>query len=75
MDQLSWHHAYNEAFRRLGPIPAVLHIDTLKTGVSHGAGPWGQPNAAYLGYARTVGCHVDACLPRFPEHKRKVRFG
>jgi hypothetical protein len=39
MDQLSWHHAYNEAFRRLGPIPAVLHIDTLKTGVSHGAGP------------------------------------
>jgi transposase len=27
MDQLSWHRAHNEAFRRLGGIPAVLRID------------------------------------------------
>src|SRR5262245_26779763 len=72
MDQLSWHHAHNEAFRRLGGIPAVLRIDNLKTGVAHGAGPWGQLNAAYLSYARAVGFHVDACLPRRPEHKGKV---
>ena len=32
MDQLSWHHAHNEAFRRLGGLPAVLRIDNLKTG-------------------------------------------
>jgi transposase len=39
MNQLNWHHAHNEAFRRLGGIPAVLRIDNLKTGVSVGAGP------------------------------------
>lgn len=72
MDQLSWHHAHNEAFRRLGGIVAVLRIDNLKTGVSRGAGPWGEINPAYLAYARAVGCHVDACLPRCPQHKGKV---
>ncbi len=72
MDQLSWHHAHNEAFRRLGGIPAVLRIDNLKTGVARGAGPWGEVNEAYRAYARAVGFHVDACLPRCPEHKGKV---
>jgi hypothetical protein len=72
MDQLSWHHAHNEAFRRLGGIPAVLRIDNLKTGVAHGAGPWGEVNVAYRAYANAVGFHVDACLPRCPEHKGKV---
>lgn len=72
MDQLSWHHAHNEAFRRLGGVAAVLRIDNLKTGVAKGAGPWGEVNPAYLAYARAVGCHVDACLPRCPEHKGKV---
>jgi transposase len=72
MDQLSWHQAHNEAFRRIGGIPAVLRIDNLKTGVSHGAGPWGEVNEAYGAYARAVGFHVDACLPRRPEHKGKV---
>jgi transposase len=37
MDQLAWHHAHTEAFRRLGGVPAVLRIDNLKTGVGHGA--------------------------------------
>jgi transposase len=72
MDQLSWHKAHNEAFRRLGGVPAVLRIDNLKTGVATGAGPWGQVNAAYRAYAQAVGFHVDACLPRCPEHKGKV---
>jgi transposase len=72
MDQLCWHHAHNEAFRRLGGVPAVLRIDNLKTGVARGAGPWGQINEAYLAYAKAVGFHVDACLPRCPEHKGKV---
>jgi Integrase core domain len=72
MDQLSWHRAHNEAFRRLGGIPAVLRIDNLKTGVAKGAGPWGEINEAYLAYAKAVGFHIDACLPRSPEHKGKV---
>jgi len=72
MDQLSWHQVHNEALRRLGGVPAVLRIDNLKTGVAHGAGPWGEVNAAYQAYARAVGFHVDACLPRCPEHKGKV---
>ncbi len=72
MDQLSWHKVHNEAFRRLDGIPAVLRIDNLKTGVAKGAGPWGEINPAYLAYAKAVGFHVDACLPRSPEHKGKV---
>lgn len=72
MDQLSGHQVHNEALRWLGGVPAVLRIDNLKTGVARGAGPWGEVNAAYQAYARAVGCHVDACLPRCPEHKGKV---
>jgi transposase len=72
MDQLSWHHAHNEAFRRLGGVPAVVRLDNLKTAIAHGAGPWGEINPAYLAYARAVGFHIDACLPRAPEHKGKV---
>jgi len=72
MDQLAWHHAHNEAFRRLGGVPAVVRIDNLKTGIAAGAGPWGRVNPAYQSYARCVGFHVDACLPRCPEDKGKV---
>jgi transposase len=72
MDQLAWHHAHTEALRRLGGVPAVLRIDNLKTGVARGAGPWGQVNDAYRRYARALGFHVDACLPRCPEDKGKV---
>jgi transposase len=72
MDQLAWHHAHTEAFRRLGGVPAVLRIDNLKTGVGHGAGPWGQVNEAYRSYANSLGFHIDACLPRCPEDKGKV---
>jgi transposase len=72
MDQLNWHHAHNEAFRRLGGVVAVVRIDNLKTGIVHGAGPSGEINPAYKCYANTVGFHVDACLPFCPEHKGKV---
>jgi transposase len=72
MDQLAWHHAHTEAFRRLGGVPAVLRIDNLKTGVGTGAGPWGAVNDAYRSYANGLGFHVDACLPRCPEDKGKV---
>lgn len=71
-DQLAWHHCHNEALRRVGGVPAVLRIDNLKTGISRGAGPWGEVNPAYRSYARAVGFHVDACLPRSPQHKGKV---
>jgi hypothetical protein len=46
MGQLAWHHAHNEAFRRIGGIPAVLRIDNLKTAIARGAGPWGRINPA-----------------------------
>jgi transposase len=72
MDQLAWHHAHNEAFRRFNGIPAVVRLDNLKTGIVRGAGPWGQINEAYRGYARAVGFHIDACLPEAPEDKGKV---
>lgn len=72
MDQLAWHHAHTEAFRRLGGVPAVVRIDNLKTGVGQGAGPWGQVNPAYQSYANSLGFHIDACLPRCPEDKGKV---
>ena len=72
MDQLAWQTAHNEAFRRLGGVPAVLRIDNLKTGIIRGAGPWGEINETYRTYARSVGFHVDACLPRSPEDKGKV---
>lgn len=72
MDQLAWQHAHLEAFRRLGGVAAVLRIDNLKTGVTRGAGPWGQINDSYRAFARALGFHVDACLPRCPEDKGKV---
>jgi hypothetical protein len=72
MDQLHWHHAHNGAFRRLGGVPAVLRIDNLKTGVARGAGPWGERNESYVNDSHAAGFHIDACLPRCPEHKGKV---
>lgn len=72
MNQTSWHHAHNEAFKRLGGIPAVVRIDNLKTGVSKGAGAWGEVNKSYASYAREVGFHVDPCPVRHPEAKGKV---
>lgn len=72
MDQLSWHHAHNEAFKRLGGVPAVNRIDNLKTGIGRGAGAWGDVNAQYRTYARTMGFHVDACQPREPQQKGKT---
>lgn len=72
MDQLAWHHCHNEAFRRLGGVAASNRIDNLKTGVSRGAGAWGQVNPQYHAYARAMGFHVDACEPRAPEQKGKA---
>jgi transposase len=74
-DQLAWHHAHNEGFRRLGGIPATVRIDNEKTGVVRGAGPWGELNPSYRRYARTVRFHIDACLPRSPQAKGKVERG
>lgn len=71
-DQLGWHHCHNEGFRRLDGVFAVARIDNLKTGIGTGAGPWGEVNDAYRSYARSVGFHVDACLPKAPEDKGKV---
>jgi transposase len=72
MEQLAWHRCHNEAFRRLGGVAAVNRIDNLKTGMSRGAGPWGEINPQYRAYARAMGFHVDACEPRAPEQKGKA---
>lgn len=72
MDQLAWHRCHNEAYKRLGGVAAVNRIDNLKTGISRGAGPWGQVNEQYLRYARTLGFHVDAHEPSQPQQKGKV---
>jgi transposase len=72
MDQLAWHRCHNEAFRRLGGVAATNRIDNLKTGMSRGAGAWGEVNPQYRAYARAMGFHVDACEPRAPEQKGKA---
>lgn len=72
MDQLAWHRCHNEAFRRLGGVAAANRIDNLKTGISRGAGAWGEVNPQYRAYARAMGFHVDACDPRAPEQKGKA---
>ena len=71
-DLMSWLHVHNVAFRALGGIPATVRVDNTKTAVSRGAGPWGELNPGYRRYARSVRFHIDACLPRSPEHKGKV---
>lgn len=71
-DMLSWLEAHNEAFRRLGGVPAVLRVDNVKTAVARGAGSWGVLNATYQRYALGVRFHVDPCTPYSPQHKGKV---
>lgn len=70
--QLDWHRCHNEALKRLEGVAAVNRIDNLKTGISHGAGPWGVINASYRSYARTMSFHVDAHEAGRPEQKGKV---
>ncbi len=71
-DQMCWLAAHNEAFRRLGGIPAVVRVDNTKTAVIRGAGSWGVLNESYRRYAATVRFHIDPCLPYSPQHKGKV---
>ncbi len=69
---LAWLAVHNEAFRRLGGIPACVRIDNERTAVVRGAGAWGTLHPAYRAYARMVRFHVDACPPRAPQAKGKV---
>ena len=63
-NQLSWLKSHNEAYRRLGGVPAVNRIDNVKTAIARGAGAWGTINETYRAYALAVGFHIDACQPR-----------
>ena len=74
-DLLSWLACHNAAFERLGGIAAVNRVDNVKTAMAQGAGPWGTIHPAYRAYARSVGFHIDACLPRDPEAKGKAEAG
>lgn len=71
-NQLNWLRCHNEAFRRLGGIPAVNRIDNVKTAVARGSGAWGELNQTYQSYAKTVRFHIDACPPRKANFKGKV---
>ncbi len=71
-NQLAWLSCHNDAFRRLGGIPATVRVDNEKTAVSRGAGAWGTLNATYRRYAESVRFHIDACPPSSPEAKGKV---
>ena len=75
VDQLSWHHVHNVAFRQLEGVPATVRVDNVKTAMSHGAGSWGEINPSYRRYARAVRFHIDACPPREPQTKGKVERG
>ena len=72
---LSWLACHNEALRRIDGVPATMRIDNEKTAVVQGAGPWGTIHPIYQRYAQTLRFHVDACLPRSPQHKGKVERG
>ena len=74
-DQLAWHHVHNEGFRRIQGVAASVRIDNLKTGVSRGAGAWGELNPSYRRYAKAVRFHIDVCAVRHPEAKGKVERG
>lgn len=71
-EQLAWLSVHNEAFQRLGGVPATVRVDNVKTAISHGAGAWGVINSTYRRYAQTARFHIDACQPRSPEAKGKV---
>ena len=71
-NQLAWHHVHNEAFRRIEGVPATVRVDNEKTVMARGAGPWGELNPSYRGYALAVRFHIDPCVPRSPRHKGKV---
>jgi transposase len=68
---LPWLSCHNGAFERLAGVAAVNRIDNVRTALASGAGPWGRIHPAYRAYARAVGFHIDACLPRDPEAKGK----
>lgn len=74
-DQLAWHDVHNCGLRRLGGVPATVRIDNLATGVSRGAGAWGELNPSYRRYAKAVRFHIDACPVRSPQAKGKVERG
>lgn len=56
-DQMWWHTAHVEAFRRIGGVPAVIRIDNLRTGVASGAGPWGGVECVLCGLRTELGVH------------------
>ncbi|MDM8000890.1 MAG: IS21 family transposase [Dehalococcoidia bacterium] len=72
MDMAAWVQCHNEAFRRLGGVPASIRIDNLRTGVASGAGPWAVINEGYADYARQMCFVVDPARARTGSDKGKV---
>ena len=59
---LSWIECHNQAFQRLGGVPATVRHDCTRTAVKKGCGPWAIHNDGYLSYAKQLGFLPDACL-------------
>jgi transposase len=71
-DLASWIRCHNEAFVKLGGVPATERIDNLKTGVSSGAGPWAELHPGFKSYAGQMGFLVNPARVRRPQDKGKV---
>jgi transposase len=71
-DLASWIWCHNEALTRLGGVPLSVRPDNEKTAAGVGAGPWGEVNEGYRGYAKQLGFVVNLARPRTPTDKGKV---
>jgi hypothetical protein len=68
----SWIRCHNEAFARLGGIPAVVRPDNERTAVIAGAGSHGTVHPVYGSYARQMGFVVAPARASRPTDKGKV---
>ncbi|MCK7474248.1 MAG: IS21 family transposase [Rhodopseudomonas palustris] len=71
-DMANWIEGHNQAWMRIGGIPAVERLDNLKTAAMRGAGPTAELHPVYRSYSRELGYAVDFCRARSPRDKGKV---
>jgi transposase len=68
----SWIRCHNEAFTRLGGVPAAVRPDNERTAMSEGAGSRGTVHPVYASYAGELGFAVLPSRPYRPTDKGKV---
>lgn len=67
-----WLTAHNQCWLRLGGVPALEHVDNVKTATRWGSGPQAKIHRVYGTYCRELGYLVSFCRPRTPTDKGKV---